>query len=53
MTIEELVSSLNDAQLEALYNALTTKEAASELLECVAYLMDIRGVGDVPGTHLP
>ena len=53
MTIAELASSLNNAQLETLYNALTTKEAASELLECVAYLMDIRGVGDVSCPHLP
>jgi len=44
MTIEELVSSLNDAQLEALYNALGTKKTASELLECIAFLIDQRGL---------
>ena len=44
MTIAELANSLNDAQLQALYSALMTKKTASELLECVAHLIDQRGV---------
>jgi len=44
MSIAELVSSLDNEQLEALYTALGSRETASELLESVAYLMDIRGV---------
>jgi hypothetical protein len=43
MTIAELANSLNDAQLEALYNALRTRQSASELLECIAHLIDQRG----------